>query len=210
MRFRYEVNVWIPGLFMTLLWGSSAQPFVDSWKVLKNMEDMIEIADTAQDVAETFEQELPAFDRSDYMSMRRDLRELGYTAEEIGDVLSPFEFGQEINVGSIRKLNSRMRRIKNMNLRIARSMGVLGTPDGIIARNSIESNLILQNIHQELVQDRILREKKESSAQKRELQAKVKEEKELREELHKAHSDSKRTLGFGTPFKLTKGKDKEL
>ena len=95
-----------------------------------------------------------------------------------------------------------------MKLRIASSMGLNGTPDGITARNSIESNITLQNIHQELVQDRILREKRESAAKKQELQAKLKEEKELKDELTKALEDSKRTLGFSfSPFKFVKGKE---
>ena len=184
--------------------------FVDSWKVLKNVEDMIDVIDTAQEVGETLEEETPSIDqsKSDIISMRRDLRELGYTAAEIEDAMATFELGQEVNTESIRKLNRRIKRIKNMNLRIATSMGLIGTPDGITARNSIESNITLQNIHQELVQDRVLREKRESAAKKLELQAKLKEEKDLKDELTKALEDSKRTLGFSfSPFKFAKGKE---
>jgi DNA-binding transcriptional MerR regulator len=170
---------------------------------------MIDILDTLQDVGETIDEDAPLIDdtKADIISMRQDLRELGYTRNEIEELMSPYEFGHQINIESIRKLNRHVRRIKNLHKRILLASGFKGTPDGITARESIQSNLTLQQIHSELVYDRMLREKKERTEKNQDLKAKIEEEKSLRSELAANDMDSKKLFGYTfSPFKIEKGK----
>lgn len=197
-------------LFLVLQSTASAGAFIDSWKILKNTEDMVDILDTAQELGETIDEDTPLINQSktDINTMRHDLRELGYAHDEIEEMMEPYEFGNAINTNSIRKLNRHIQRVKNLNKRILLTSGIKGTPEGITARESIQSNVTLQNIHNELVQDRLLREKKESLAKKQELKDQIKEEKKLNQEMTIANEDSKKTLGFVfSPFKVTKRKD---
>lgn len=184
--------------------------FVDTWKVLKNTEDMIDILDVAQEVGDTADEDTPLVNesKSDIQTMRRDLKELGYTADEIEEVLTPYEFGSTINANSIRKLNRHIQRIKNLHKKIILASGLKGTPDGITARESIQSNVTLQQIHSELVYDRILREKKEATLKKQELKDKIREEKSIKKELASNDTDSKKIFGYSFgPFKIVKGRE---
>lgn len=192
-----------------LLASVNAGAFVDSWKILKNTEDMIDVLDTVQEVGETIDEDTPLVDdtRSDILTMRHDLKELGYTNNEIEEIMSPYEFGHQINTESIRKLNRHVRRIKNLHKRILLTSGLKGTPDGITARESIQSNVTLQQIHSELVYDRMLREKKEMSDKKQDLREKIEEEKSIKRELAANDSDSKKLFGYPfSPFKIEKSK----
>jgi hypothetical protein len=204
-----KVSILTASIFMILSPNISFS-FVDSWKILKNTEDMIDILDTVQEVGETVDEDTPLIDesRSDIVSIRRDLKDLGYTAEEIEDVMAPYEFGQTVNTNSIRKMNRNIQRIKNMHKRILLTSGLKGTPDGITARESIQSNVTLQQIHSELVYDRMLREKKETSAKKQELKEKIHEEKSIKKELATNDADSKKIFGYTfSPFKIEKGRE---
>lgn len=186
-----------------------ADAIIDTWKVLKNTEDMIDVLDTVQEVGETIDEDTPLVDdtRSDILTMRHDLKELGYTNNEIEELMSPYEFGHQINTESIRKLNRQVRRIKNLHKRILLSSGLKGTPDGITARESIQSNVTLQQIHSELVYDRMLREKKERTEKKQDLKGRIEEEKFLKSELAANDSDSKKIFGYPfSPFKIEKAK----
>lgn len=196
--------------FFMILSSNVSFAFVDSWKILKNTEDMIDILDTVQEVGETVEEDTPLINesKSDIVSIRRDLKELGYTANEIEDMMAPYEFGEAVNINSIRKLNRHIQRMKNLHKRILLMGGLKGTPDGITARESIQSNVTLQQIHSELVYDRMLREKKETSAKKQELKEKVQEEKSIKKELATNDADSKKLFGFAfSPFKIENGRE---
>lgn len=200
-------------ILITLLYVNHANAFVDSWRILKSAEDMIDILDTAQDVGETIEEDTPIIDHSkgDLIAMRRDLKELGYTGDEVNEIMAPYDFGNSVNTDSIRKLNRHIRRIKNLNEKILITSGLKGTAEGVAARESMESNVTLQNIHNELVMDRVLREKKETTIKRQELQAKIQAEKELKSEMDYATLDSTKNFGFSySPFKVLKGKDKSI
>jgi hypothetical protein len=206
LKFRCKNIIFISLIFFNL----NSYAFIDTWKILKNSEDMIEILDTAQDVGELLEEETPMIDqsRSEINGMMGDLKEIGYTQDEIREVMSPYEWGQNINRESIRKLNQQVKRIKSLNKKIVLASGLKGTPEGITARESIASNLTLQNIHNELVMDRVLREQKETLNKRLELKEQIKNEKELKLEMELANKDSIKTLGFAfSPFKMTKLKE---
>jgi DNA-binding transcriptional MerR regulator len=198
--------VFILNLFLISI---NADAIIDTWKVLKNTEDMIDVLDTVQEVGETIEEDTPLVDdtKSDILTMRHDLKELGYTSNEIEEIMSPYEFGHQINTESIRKLNRHGRRIKNLHKRILLSSGLKGTPNGVTARESIQSNVTLQQIHSELVYDRMLREKKDLRDKKQDLKGRIEEEKILKAELASNDSDSKKLFGYPfSPFKIEKAK----
>jgi hypothetical protein len=137
--------------------------------------------------------------------------ELGYTQEEITDVLSPVEFGHTVSFDSVRRLNQRVRQIKGLSRKIMLSAGLRGSPDGIIARESMHTNVTLNQIHQELVLDRMIREQQALSSKRSELRAQIREEKDLSENLARVNKDSKETMGFiYSPFRIEKERESTL